>query len=72
MTETLGNYHPDYGFPDEERREAVQIAEDLGTRKATELTGFGRSSICRWLQAARANDTNPMPRGNITTKGERE
>ena len=42
-------YHPEYGPVNSERIAAIRIARVSGVRRAAELTGWGRSTIYRWL-----------------------
>lgn len=46
----IDRYHPEYGFPQEARIEAVLLAKEIGTTKAAEKLGYSPTSVRRWVR----------------------
>jgi len=51
MSNTVFNYHPDYGLPDEVRLRAVFDAKAMKVKTAAEINRVSVASIYKWRTA---------------------
>lgn len=51
------NYHPDYGYPNDYRVQAIECAQFCGVSFAADTYNVGQSTIYKWLAASKTNQT---------------
>jgi len=51
------NYHPDYGYPNDYRVQAIECAQFCGVSFAADTYNVGQSTLYKWIAASKANQT---------------